>query len=342
MSKNRNSKLKSRNSKLKHKHIGGLLPLKMQNKTIAISETHGTTILSIEDIIEECKKYPQYKFHIFSEMELYDKIYSSKNVTVIPEMNYISGNDDENLKTAMFFLVNTFCYMRMVLESLSEYEKIKRDGEFTYDDIYKRKFVTEEDNTTISAYLSIALNYRLKKEYFKGNRDLYYNLKQFYENYRTDTLRKLSNYFNNIIDICIDNEILFPILNLNREYKNYRNARTKFQEIIDPFLKKDKYTLDIIDRNPKDGLGWCFIARDMYHSNKIEEYIEELSPSVEQKSIYIVHKGYLHFYYDKDKNPIRYFINLDLTNIPRNRNEHKLMFGSLLRNIKLVNNKIIV
>ena len=56
-------------------------------------------------------------------MELGTSIRKESNVTIIPEMilstnKDVNENENENVKSAMFFLVNTFPYMRMVLELL--------------------------------------------------------------------------------------------------------------------------------------------------------------------------------------------------------------------------------
>ena len=88
--------------------------------------------------------------------------------------------------------------------------------------------------------------------------------------------------------------------------KNYSELGKEHnsQEII-KFSDPGK-TETIPDRNLDGRFGWAFIVRDLYHSNQIELYYNQLSLVNQQNCHIIIHKGFLHFSLREDINPIRY------------------------------------
>ena len=331
--KNKYNKYYQRYNLLKNQ-IGGSFSPEIQNKVLAIGEIHYKTDVTLQDIIRECKVKDEYIYHIFSEMRLEDNIHRDGNVTVIPEMEYIVDNDIENLKCAMFFLVNTFPYMKKVLEVLQFQYNPGMNKYITYEKCLE--LLPENMDNNISDYFNIALNHRLIRKFFTLNLELYEQLELFYKNYRIETYDKLKIYFDKIIDISIRNRIFEPILELTEEYKQIGKDKVS---MINPLIRDYKFKL--FDSETKyDGrrwlFGWPFFLRNIYHSNRIEKYIRELSSEIRDKSIYIVHKGNLHFELGKDINPIRYSMKV---NFVGNLGEKSLL-KDLIRNTRVVEGKL--
>jgi len=105
--------------------------------------------------------------------------------------------------------------------------------------------------------------------------------------------------------------------------------------MINPFVNTLKYKTfdDKIYFNKKWIFGWSFMARDLYNSNRIQKYIEGLSLDIRERSIYIVHKGFLHFELRNNINPIRY---AEKINFDGENDEDKLDY--LFKNLKIESN----
>jgi hypothetical protein len=308
---------------------GGFFTKEIQDKVLALGENHKKSKVKFPDIIEKCKQRTEYIFHLFTEMRLDDNIRREDNVYVIPEMEYIPGNDLENLKCAMFFLVNTFPYMKQVLEILN---LAREDVTFGY--LVNSNLLKPSVDQDIISYLQTALDYRLKPKFFSANMELYELLFNFFSNYRTETYETLKSIFDKIIDICVEHRIFEPILQLTKDYKELEKNEVR---MINPWVAKFEY-ISLDDKTYFDEkwvLGWPFYARDLYHSNRIEQYIEGLPFDIREKSIYIVHKGILHFELSHELNPIRYAINI---NFDGENDEFQLNY--LFKNLKIESNKL--
>ena len=346
-SKKNSKKYLIKNKKSRKKHMvksksGGFIPEAIQNKILAIGEIHDSTKVSLQTIIDECKNKKDYKFYIFSEMELKDNIRHDKNVTIIPEMVLIPEKDEENVKCAMSFLVNTFFYMKKVLEILFQFKPGNKEYN-TYNEC-KTLLLRSYENLIpdIETYLDRAGKYRLRKEYFTGERymPLYESLNNFYKNYKTGSFDFLKKQFDTIIDICIENKIFEPILDLTPDYKEIGKNKV---DMINPFKNTgEKIAFD--DETKYDIekgeyiFGWPFLIRDMLHSNRIESYINNnILPGLREKSIYIVHKGLLHFQFDKNENPIRYAININF----KGHDIDMSVLKKLINNLKIHDGKLI-
>ena len=110
--------------------------------------------------------------------------------------------------------------------------------------------------------------------------------------------------------------------------------------LINPFVNPLEYKTfdDKTYYNEKWIFGWPFMARDLYHSNRIEQYIERLPPAIKESSIYIVHKGFLHFESPKNINPIRYAFNINFNG--ENHQDDKSNLNYIFEKLKIEDNSI--
>ena len=271
-------------------------PCSISNRVYLIGETHGYDILSeIKDI---CKKYPDFKFHLFTEMSLSHDISSNKNITIIPEILYVEGRPEVNIRNVMFFIINTFVYMKVYLQALENGLDLSKN----LNTVTGVPIMLDD----VEDYFGTALHHRMDKKFFGTKyRELYNNLEYFFKTYKRKDLRQLKIYFSNIIKICSREKIFEPILKLNKEYINKDDNK---QNLIN---FNGKYDL-VFDRprvSRKDNIiqGWSFLARDMYHSNLIEMYFNSLPTRIQEKSVIIIHKGFIHFSTDVFKYSERSF-----------------------------------
>ena len=303
-------------------------------------------------------------------MELGDSRHTDGNVTVIPEMEYVADKDEENLKRAMSFLVDTFPHMKKVLE-ISQFQF---PDKYKHLDSYQKIidfFAEKEDDImrgideNINDYIGVACGYRLDDKYFRREPRLFKLLHDFYENYKTAKYIDLKKWFDEIIDICIRKHIFYepvpdsdpiPVLELTEDYKTIGKDRLR---MINPL--RDHVTRTVFEsetkyvegargrgrgRGREDGrcrhpdgkwtFGWPFLLRDMLHSNRIERYINGLDHDMQVKSIYIVHKGRLHFELRKDINPIRYFMKIEFVGNPG----EEALIEDLIRNTRVHGGKL--
>lgn len=346
INKKKTKSKKGQNNKKTKSHIkkviqlGGGFPDKIKDKILAIGEKHYASRVSLQDIIRECKQKPEYHYHIFSEMELGDTRYTDGNVTVIPEMEYIEENDEENLKCAMSFLVNTFPYMKQVLDILQfQFSNERYSHLDTYDKCIA--MIPSNMNDNIEAYIGNALSHRLREKYFRSEPRLFSLLQDFYSKYKTAKYRDLQRWFDEIIDICINKDIFIPVLELTNEYKKVGKNRVR---MINPLRNDGKRTVFDDETKYVEGargkgkwmFGWPFLLRDMLHSNRIERYIDGLSDDIKEKSIYIVHKGHLHFELRREISPIRYFMKMEFVG---EQGEERLI-EDLIRNTTIRDGKL--
>lgn len=271
-------------------------PYSISNRVYLIGEEHGHDILT--KIKKICYEYPDFKFHLFTEMDLSHNISTTKNITIIPEILYTKDRPEENIRNVMFFLINTFVYMKVYLQALENGLDLSKN----LNTVTGATIMLGD----VDDYFRIALHHRMDKKFF-GTRfeELYYNLEYFFKTYKRKDLRHLKIYFNNIISICSEEKIFEPILKLDMKYRyNYENK----QNLINLNGKYD-LTFDRPRVSRKDNIiqGWSFLARDMYHSNLIEMYFDSLPTRIQEKSIIIIHKGYIHFRTDVFKYSERSF-----------------------------------
>lgn len=268
----------------------------ISNRVYLIGERHGPDILT--EIKKICYEYPDFKFHLFTEMDLSHNISTTKNITIIPEILYTKGKPEENIRNVMFFLINTFVYMKDYLQALENGLDLSKN----LNTVTGVPIMLDD----IDDYFGTALHHRMDKKFFGTKyEELYYNLEYFFKTYKRKDLRQLKIYFNNIISICSGEKIFEPILKLNKEYINKHDNK---QNLIN---LKGNYDLTF-DRprvSRKDNIiqGWSFLARDMYHSNLIEIYFNSLPTEIQEKSVIIIHKGFIHFSTDVFKYSERSF-----------------------------------